>query len=365
LIDISLGANTLSDEQIIFIHIPKTAGTTLRDIIFAQYGETSVAPIYPEPIYMDVNEFKALADKDKKRARAIIGHIGFGFHTNLGSHAKFSYATFVRDPMRRCVSLYNHLRNAQFKGKEIQRDTLIGTYRPQFNNMQTRLISGSNPQHQDVTEGALDLAIENIEKHFSFVGVTERFDESFVLATFDLGWKLVAYDTRNTASQWAANFSEDLSSDNMFLDRLMELNQLDRRLYEYVDGRLTDRLTRLCPGWQARLDDLQRVKTEPVATDAVGNLGKLRPKRIVGWAKLRWRDRPARLKITINDNREFTVDAVLKREDLRPQQFSGACGFSLTLPRDSWLKPGDVVNAVVVNAGNKELNNSPRVFEAS
>lgn len=352
------------DKQIIFIHIPKTAGTTLRTIVYAQYGEASVAPLYPVASYMDAAEFIGLPDAAKDRARVVMGHIGFGFHRHLGRNKAFSYATFVRDPIRRCLSLYNHFRNLHYRGQDVTlKDMLMSPVRAEFNNMQTRLISGHNPPLGDLGETAFEIAVENIEKHFAFVGVTERFDESVVLATHDLGWKLVSYGSRNTAKQWTANFSQDLDGNTEGLALLTELNELDRRLYEYVDARLTERLHRLCPDWETRLADLQQIKEQPSATVAVGNLGKLHRRRIVGWAKLVNRDAPARLKVTINAGHEYIVDATVRREGLSSLTFTGRCGFNIDLPKRFRLKPGDVVSAKVINASDHELNNSPRVFE--
>jgi hypothetical protein len=249
-----------------------------------------------------------------------------------------------------------------YQGVDVTLKDMLMLHGHQFENFQTRLISGHNPALKNVGETALEVAIENIEKYFAFVGITERFDESIVLATHDLGWKIVSYSSRNTARQWTDDFSKDLEADNDSIDILMGLNDLDQRLYKYVDARLSERLHRFSPDLGAQMETLKQLREQPRATVAVGSLGSLRRKRIVGWAKLKNMDSPARLKVTINDIHEFIVNAVIKREDLRPQCFSGACGFMIALPESLWLKPGDVVRASVINANDKELGNSPRVF---
>ena len=45
----------------------------------------------------------------KKRFDSVIGHFTFGFHQQFSG--KYTYITFLRNPVSRVVSLFNHIKN--------------------------------------------------------------------------------------------------------------------------------------------------------------------------------------------------------------------------------------------------------------
>jgi len=359
----------MTKAQIIFLHIPKTAGSTLRNIVYGQYGETRVAPIYPNnKYYFKVTEFDQLTTARKDQADAVIGHIEYGFHNRLSENRPYRYATMLRDPISCCSSLYNHLKNHQYAGSDISLKELLKTGNGvQFNNVQSRVISAKmGLKMEEAPTGLLETAINHIERDFAFVGITERFNESLLLASHDLGWQLKPYISRNISSKWVntINYAEELKHDRESMDLLMELNEIDMRLYEYVNQRITENLCRLYPDLQVRLTKCASISTlsEPYVPKAVGNLGALQKRRIVGWAKLLETDIPAKIGITINDGQEFDVVADVRREDLLHLHYTGGCGFVLELPTDCWLKHGDEVSARIINAGGVPLHHSPKIF---
>ena len=237
----------MEKEQIIFLHIPKTAGTTMRGLIVEQYDADRVAAIY-EHQHIDEAGFSALPVQEKNKLDVLIGHFGYGFHRHLeGCSRPYRYATFVREPMQRFLSLYNHLANVQFKGSPPDFWSLLRGPAPwRFNNYQTRMISGVNPEVGQCSLEMLDIAIERIEKEFDFVGVTELFNESLVVASEKWGWELRPYKIRNTASRFKADFRSHLSGEDMevFIDR----NSLDIKLYDYCKNRLLESLAKIPDG---------------------------------------------------------------------------------------------------------------------
>jgi hypothetical protein len=359
-----------AEAQILYLHVPKTAGTTIRGIAYAHYGEARVAPIYSgEPMYLGIEEFAALPETLRDRAEFVIGHVMFGFHRYLSGKRPFQYATMVRDPMRRCASLFNHLAMTRFQGRAPALSALLeGREGVQFNNHQTRLLSGMNAPLGQCPRAMLDKAVENIEQVFVFVGITELFEESLLLAEAVLGWPLRPYETRNVSARipgWRLHELAD-TADRDALVRLEELNSLDRELYDYARARLLARLDAAIPVWQRRMVAFRRTLTSypAVAAASLGSLAPLQPDRIAGWSKLIGRDVPTRVRIEISGREPHVVMALQRRDDLRDANvhFAAACGFVVDLPNGSGLRRGDTVRVFNADTG-KELTNSPRVFE--
>lgn len=204
------------DPIILYLHIPKTGGTTLRKFqlynnyhtkhrfkaeIFA--GKTRLNDgifYYPVGFYNKDQNLavprpmrRALARKD---IRAVTGHFCFGVHRYLAGPS--TYITLVRNPVDRIVSLYYHIRrwaspDPGLHAKIISQGTSLDEFVTNFSlrelfNDQTRRISGCEPQEGRQSKLALNKARDNLRQHFSVVGVTERFNETLILLKRIFGW---------------------------------------------------------------------------------------------------------------------------------------------------------------------------------
>ncbi len=83
---------TTNERGLIFLHIPKTAGTTLRTIIDRQYPRHVICyfHLYPK----DRSEFFAMSDQRRRELRVLQGHIEFGFHRYIS--VPVDYITLLR-----------------------------------------------------------------------------------------------------------------------------------------------------------------------------------------------------------------------------------------------------------------------------
>jgi len=77
---------------IFFVHIQKTAGTSVNKILKSQFKEEKVW----------------YRKKGEKNPDVVIGHFPFGLHEKLKIKKKPSYFTFLRDPIERWKSQFNH-----------------------------------------------------------------------------------------------------------------------------------------------------------------------------------------------------------------------------------------------------------------
>ena len=98
-----LGAALGDDETLMFVHIPKCAGSSFRAVLKRWYGRDHISIDSHDPADL----MQRLAGREAP-PRAISGHFSFGIHE--GTVAKPCYVSLVRDPVERMASLYKHAR---------------------------------------------------------------------------------------------------------------------------------------------------------------------------------------------------------------------------------------------------------------
>lgn len=214
--------------MLVFVHINKTAGRTVRYILRSSYG----------PRHCEVEPWHAewggppFTTSDLRRLRriypnlaSIAGHRLTG-HTELYEEGtEFRYFTFLRDPLRLCASRFQY--HVQHRGKS---DLVFEEWIQQewLRNAQTKQIGGT---------ARADDAIRIIERKDMFVGLTERFDESLVLlkalraGDLNIGYTAVNVARSNTVAG-------DLLSNPSVREAIVEANQEDLALYEHVETNL-------------------------------------------------------------------------------------------------------------------------------
>ena len=142
--------------MLVYLHMPKTAGTTLRMIIEREYGLSRIVQV--DGLHKNAEVVKIYGLDRLNNADVISGHQYFGLHKIVDSECK--YITMLRDPVDRALSAYSHI-NMQ---KDRCVDTLLDFMEhKQGKNFQTRLIAGG--------EANLDLAIDNINRSFFYTNL--------------------------------------------------------------------------------------------------------------------------------------------------------------------------------------------------
>jgi hypothetical protein len=234
----------------IFVHIPKTAGTTLRAIIESHYPEDQICSIYQGNfIYLGREDFQKIPAEEKKKFQIFCGHFEFGLHSHLPQPCK--YITVLRDPVERIISLYHHHLNknhfrtdknaviiqSQLKSGELSlADFVASGMSLQTDNWQTRFLSGDLPEFGQCTREMLENAKANLREHFLVTGITERFDESVLLMQKALSWSPPYYVSKNISSDRSQKEELDPST----LDAIMRYNDLDAELYSFAEELLDE-----------------------------------------------------------------------------------------------------------------------------
>lgn len=250
----------MADDLLIFLHLPKTAGTTFRDILTRQYPARALYGFEAGDEQHAAEIFAAMTPAKLARLRVISGHLPFGVHKLLPRKAR--YLTILRDPVERIVSQYFHvLRNHHhYCHEEVTRRNLsLGDFvtsglTPETDNAQARMLAGvEQPAFGQCTEALLDQAQANLRKHFRLVGLTEHFEQTVLLARAMLGWSKPPYfSVRNVG--W--NKERHIPAEE--LEVVRAFNKLDLALYDSVRARLDAACAKFCPDWDKRLPAFRR-----------------------------------------------------------------------------------------------------------
>jgi len=232
---------------LVFLHVPKTAGSSLTRIVLAQYNKEQIFATEIGRLKASIEEFKTSPESLRVRYRLVYGHMTFGLHSWLPQPA--SYLAMLREPIDRVVSLYYYLRESPghhlydyVTGNQVTLEEYVSSgITSATDNQMVRLISGGADQpvalydhggvpFGEVSRTLLDQAKKNLVEHFSVVGLTEQFDRSVELMATVYGWNVSAYERVNVTKKRPA--VRDLPRRTRKL--IERHNELDLELYEFA-----------------------------------------------------------------------------------------------------------------------------------
>lgn len=223
---------------IVFIHVPRTGGTTLHRMLNTHYRGSTVHIASLGQLH----KFQALPEAERARCRFVHAHIGFDLERVFGP--PYQYITFLREPVSRVVSTYHYIRKTPehthhqtVAGQNMSLLDYIGSgvSTSNIDNGMTRLLSGE-PQNANAipfgkcTRAMLAAAKRNLQERIAVVGLTEQFDASLVLMRRRFGWSSPLYSLKNTTAN--GNPLKPLSSAEEKAIRAH--NELDLELYGYA-----------------------------------------------------------------------------------------------------------------------------------
>lgn len=246
--------------QFFFMHIPKTAGTTLIQIIEQHFDEAEIARwLYPF----------LLLDKPPaffREHRYFHGHVEHAVMSSFLPRPPV-VMTMLRDPVERYLSQFgNHQRVSlseipdttsevlnEFKNTSLRRmvydpPEILIPLSLNYQNMQAKMFAfelsaeANKPLQElgmfrqsrtDVIPTPTLRQTQQRLHEFAFVGLSERFQESLFLLAYTFGWPpTVEYQSYGIANQGQRPHQDELEIG--LLGEIYNQNSLDRQLYDYA-----------------------------------------------------------------------------------------------------------------------------------
>ena len=219
---------------LLFLHIPRTGGSTLKFMLRAVFGM--------ERSLVDAHLYRT-DDEDLREYAFVEGHQSAAFFANrFGSQWHSNGVTMLRDPVARAVSQARHIRERpgpfqHYLRKEVSDPAEAFERIPQLSNFQTKLLSYAPVGSMPVGGEALEQAKKNLDR-LTF-GITEAFDASMALVVDRFDLRIPRFGVVNAAK---GTGDDDLRSDE-FRAMALGRNDLDCRLYEYAERTLRSRVS--------------------------------------------------------------------------------------------------------------------------
>ncbi|WP_444939899.1 sulfotransferase family 2 domain-containing protein [Microbulbifer sp. ZKSA004] len=308
----------------VFIHIPKTAGTSFRIGADSFFGSESVCRDYglksPETSEIikvwnagvrDKWEFKKRFEE--ARYQFLTGHFHAAVYAPLFGVSKMF--TFVRDPVQRLVSEYHHMvRNYRYD------ESFEDFYRAPHNiNRQQRILG------------------RILWPAIGFIGLTEMYEQSLYL--FNRKYSLDIPIYRENLGR--INLTDNYELPTFQEEELRRLNAEDIALYKSIKTQFR---------WRLKLAETGR-------NFVLGALRQVEKERLSGWAIAENREEPIVIQARVGGNIIGVSHAIQDRPWLRGMGVGrgGFVGFSFDV---SQLKAGDKVECVVAST-EQPLAGSP------
>lgn len=224
-----------SGKKVLFLHIQKTAGTSIVDIARQTYGQDIVSH----------GDYSTLSLDELSQIRFVSGHFGYDFARRLMTD-RYTF-TFLREPKERVLSLYHYCRGlpaaeshmAKLANSSNLEEFILSSKSDSiarvhiWNNQTWQLGIGfgrfDGRSIYDIEAGnLLAIAKKNLDE-FSFIGLTEEFDTDRDKILKEINLPCPRGALRSNVGSPRKALEELPSSTRALLD---EVTSLDTSLYE-------------------------------------------------------------------------------------------------------------------------------------
>jgi len=261
-------ASTIQDRarrHLILLHIPKTAGTSLRHVVMRRYAPPEVLildGLHPE---RDLDKLIAQTPEQQQERKFISGHIPWGISTKLSMDP--AYITCLRDPIERMISLYyyskrttdHYLHRTIMQSSLSLDDFLQSSLSTELMNGQTRLLAGLNPiSPEPCTEEIYQTALHHLEKDILLAGLSSHFDETLLILTRKMGWTTPPFYRALNVRKTKAG-TENISEETRKI--FLKNNTFEQDLYQQVRARYEREKAAAGPEFPAKVLKFKKMNT--------------------------------------------------------------------------------------------------------
>jgi len=263
---------------IVLIHIPKTAGTAFASVLRHNFpaGEVWLPNVFRDP---HATERRAREVASMAKVELVRGHAPLTIRELLPPG--WRYVSFLREPLARSYSHYRHVYNRRIlAGDEPPPEQGLAESPLLPDNLQTRMLSGLSDWRTHPADDALLTAALRELRDLEYVGITERFAESMLLARDRLGLRSAAYRRENVRGAGVVPPEH--------VEALRRHNELDLQLYNEALALLGPRLAGVSAARASALERAAGRRISPVYT-ATKSVATIR-RRTARWKQVRrWR----------------------------------------------------------------------------
>lgn len=247
-----------------FLHIPKTAGTSVVSALDTQFDVSDIAPYQLWNQYLPASKsWKRLFNKHPMGKYSLVrGHFGYGVWREMGQ--KPNYITMLRDPEERVLSFYRHIQwhisnvgepGMFFTGDDKPLSEMLSSDTAHFSNFQSKFLGldlnikqiakdesekesrrfknmHAMPEFYDTKVPAdklASLAKTHLDE-FSFVGIKEHFEESMILLHHKMGWEYQSVNKENVSPKQ----TETGTVTDEDREVIRKINSADTQVYDYA-----------------------------------------------------------------------------------------------------------------------------------
>lgn len=169
--------------QLVSLHIPKTAGTSFRNILKGVYGRRSVARLDITKDVVKLNEKRYSGHTLKSGIKVVHGHFKYdAIFSKLAIERSIPIITWLRNPVERVVSNYFYLR------KIIQDCIFRGANEGNLGNRMIKSLEEYAVADANRNRMSKFLRGANLDDFF-FIGFVETFDDDLRRLSHLLNWK--------------------------------------------------------------------------------------------------------------------------------------------------------------------------------